>query len=139
MQINLVLSYLALQVFNLVMDVSLEAWCACRGHNTAHVCILLIKGNTVPSLGCGRGSFHAAGAGANDKDVQVALGSGKLKLTLAHTVDIYSAGPGVAFHGVKMTLAASDAGIYIVELALLDLVCPVGVGNEAVTDGDQID
>lgn len=78
-------------------------------------------------------------ASANDKDVQVALGSGKLKLALAHTVDIYSAGPGVAFHGVKMTLAASDAGIYIVELALLDLVCPVGVGNEAVSDSNQID
>ena len=59
-QINVVLSYLALQVFNLVMDVSLEAWCACRGHNTAHVCILLIKGNTVSSLGRCCRSFHTA-------------------------------------------------------------------------------
>ena len=45
----------------------------------------------------------------------------------------------MAFHGVEVTLAAADAGVNLVEFAFLDLVCPVGIRNEAVTDGDQVD
>ena len=107
---------------------------------TAQMAVFLQQGDLVAPLGGGDGGLHARRAAANDHHMLglacLLRGDHFQKLLPAHG-GVYRAGEGRSTVVVQ-TMEATDAGNDIVLPALIELVGPLGVGDQAPGHGHHV-